>query len=213
MRQRGRPITLSEEDLLDAALEVFLESGLDATTADVAKRAKFSEGAIFHRYKTKEALLLAVLERQLLSIPDFEDLASLVGKGDIADHLFRLAMALVEKTRTLFPLLMLAFSSPLKMSELMPRGHTARVRLIRILARYFEAEARLGRLERLDSEILARAFFGCVHEYVSAELFEAAGGQLPLPEASYLRGMIHILLEGVTRKSPAKAGGRRRTRT
>jgi AcrR family transcriptional regulator len=212
MRQRGRPITLSEEDLLDAALEVFLQRGLDATTADVAKQAKISEGAIFHRYKTKEALLLAVLERQLLSTPEFEELASVAGKGDIADHLFRLAMALVEKTRTLFPLLMLAFSSPIKMSELMGRGHPARVRLVRILARYFEAEARLGRLQRIDSEILARTFWGSVHEYVMAELFE--GGPLLLPEASYLRGIIHVLLEGVKAKDPAgvvAAERRRRT--
>jgi AcrR family transcriptional regulator len=210
MRSRGRPITLSEDDLLAAALEVFLERGLDATTADVAKQAKISEGAIFHRYKTKEALYLAVLERQLMSIPEFDDLASVAGEGEIADHLFKLATALVERTRTLFPLLMLAFGSPIKMSELLAHGHPARVRVLRNLARYFEAEARLGRLRRVDFEILARAFHGAVHEYVMAELFEGVGGAAPLPEASYIRGVIRMLLEGVMAKGSAPA--RRRTR-
>jgi AcrR family transcriptional regulator len=200
MRTRGRPITVPEEDLLDAALEVFLRRGLDATTADVARHAKISEGAIFHRYKTKEALLLAVLERQLMSNPELEQLASVTGQGEIAEHLFRLAMAMVEKARTMFPLLMLAFGSPIRMAELSARAHPSRVRLVRILTRYFEAEVRLGRIERMDCEIVARTFWGGMQEYVMAELFEGTGGKLPLPEASYLRGMIQMLLHGVLPK-------------
>ena len=212
MRQRGRPTVIPEEQILNAALEVFLERGLDATTVDVAKRANISEGAIFHRYKTKEALLLAVLERQLMSPTEFDELASMAGQGDIADNLFRLAMALVEKARTMYPLLMLAFSSPIRMRELSSHADPARVRVVRTLARYFEAEARLGRLERMDAEILARTFFGSVADYTMAELFEGTAGPLPLPEASYLRGMIHILLHGVACESPATASRGRRNR-
>ncbi len=56
MRTRGRPITLTDDDLLDAARAVFLARGVDATTTEIARRARISESVIFHRYKTKEAL-------------------------------------------------------------------------------------------------------------------------------------------------------------
>ena len=69
MRVRGRPITLTDDELLEAARAVFLARGLDATTAEIAKRARISESVIFHRYKTKEALFSAVVERQLVMPP------------------------------------------------------------------------------------------------------------------------------------------------
>ncbi len=205
MRSRGRPITLSEEDLLASAREVFLERGLDATTAEVARRARISESVIFHRYKTKEALLLAVLERELVVPPEFEALAALVGEGEIAEHLFRVATTLVDKARTMYPFLMMALSSPVRMSELhehMSHAHPHRVRMLRLLAAYFEAEAQLGRLRRLDSEILARTFFGGIEHYVMSELFERSDGLRPLPEASYLRGMVNVLLDGALPRAP-----------
>ena len=209
---RGRPFAIPEERILDAALDVFLERGLDATIEDVAGHASISEGAVFHRYKTKEALLLAVFEREILSLHNFGELESRAGKGAIEDHLFELATSVIAKARRLFPLLMLAFGSPINLSELRSRGIPAQDQLIRFLTRYFELEVRLGRIERTDCEILARIFSGGVHQYVMTELFEG-GGPLPLPEVTFLRGMIHILLHGVTRRSPAGATRGLRTKT
>ena len=58
---RGRPPTIDSEKLLAAAREVFLERGIRATTLEVAQRARVSEGSLFHRFKTKEALFRAAL--------------------------------------------------------------------------------------------------------------------------------------------------------
>lgn len=196
MPQRGRPITLSEDDLLAAAFEVFRERGLDATTADVARKARISEGAIFHRYRTKEALILAVLERQLLALAELGDLAAEVTEGDLAERLLELAMALVERARTLSPLLMLALGSPIKLGELLRRVYPARLRLIDTLARALRAEARRGQLRRVDCQLLARLFWGSVHERVTAELFEG-GGCARRRETAYFKGVIAMLLDGV----------------
>src|SRR5262249_6361016 len=137
MTLRGRPITLSERDLLDAARQVFLERGLDATTAEIAQRAKISESVIFHRYKTREALAIAVFERQIRMPAAFERLSSVVGKGEIAEHMFEVATSLIDLSKTVLPLMMIAFSSPTKMPhfhERVCRPHPIRLRMIRLLS-------------------------------------------------------------------------------
>jgi AcrR family transcriptional regulator len=213
MRTRGRPVTLSEHRLLDAARDIFLERGLDATTAQIARRAHISESVIFHRYKTKEALFIAVCERQLVLPPQLEQLGSLVGHGVIADHLYDVASAFLDMTVAVLPFFMMAFASSGKVvAEYVRRPHPIRVRAVRAVAGYFEAEARLGRIGPADPEILARMFLGGISQYVMAEYFETAGQRLPLPRATYLRGMIDVLLHGASVRPLNYRVGTRKTR-
>ncbi len=68
-----------------------------------------------------------------------------------------------------------------------------------------------GRRRRpADPELLAHTFWGSVHEYVMAELFESGGPQRQ-PVEGYLRGVIDLLLEGLIRRD-GPGGGSRRTR-
>ena len=60
---RGRPPSITDEAILDAARAVFVEEGVGATTAKIAERAGISESVLFHRYKTKEALFISHLSR------------------------------------------------------------------------------------------------------------------------------------------------------
>jgi AcrR family transcriptional regulator len=47
--------------LLDAAAEVFSEQGLDASTAEIARRAGVGQGTVFRRFPTKEHLIAAIV--------------------------------------------------------------------------------------------------------------------------------------------------------
>jgi AcrR family transcriptional regulator len=47
--------------LLDAAAEVFSEQGLDASTAEIARRAGVGQGTVFRRFPTKEHLIVALV--------------------------------------------------------------------------------------------------------------------------------------------------------
>src|SRR6478609_5715637 len=60
--RRGRPPTIDSQRLLSVARDVFLERGIRATTLEVAERAGVSEGALFHRFKSKEALFSAAMD-------------------------------------------------------------------------------------------------------------------------------------------------------
>jgi AcrR family transcriptional regulator len=47
--------------LLDAAVEVFAEHGLDASTAEIARRAGVGQGTVFRRFPTKDDLVAAIV--------------------------------------------------------------------------------------------------------------------------------------------------------
>ena len=52
----ARPVTISDEQILDAARAVFTEKGPRATTAEIAERAGVSEGILFKRFGNKAGL-------------------------------------------------------------------------------------------------------------------------------------------------------------
>jgi len=53
-----RPVSIQDEVILNAARELFLERGLDVATSEIAARAGVSQGTIFKRFRTKQALFI-----------------------------------------------------------------------------------------------------------------------------------------------------------
>ncbi len=146
MRLRGRPISITDDSLLDAARDVFLSRGLEATTQEIARRARISESVIFYRYKTKEALFAAVFERQIVLPEAFARLAEAAGKSTLAAHLLDAGRGVVTMMSAMMPFMMMAFSSPVKLSMVHQRTrqpHPVMGEMIQRLATYFKAEARL----------------------------------------------------------------------
>jgi AcrR family transcriptional regulator len=206
MRSRGRPQTISDDDLLEAARAVYLARGIDATTPEIAKRARISESVIFHRYKTKEALFTAVFERQMVMPPAFARLPALVGKGEIADHLFDAGMGLCEMMQSVMPFLIMSLSST-KMNVLRKRvrePHPLKRQMIDLLSGYCESEARAGRLRLSRGEIFARTYLGGIMQYVMSEHVEPLQDALAIPE--FLRGLIDLLMCGATPPRARKRG-------
>jgi AcrR family transcriptional regulator len=198
MPVRGRPITLSDDDLLDVARKVFLDRGLDATTAEIAQRARISESVIFHRYKTKEALFTAVFEKQMAMPAAFARLPALVGRGKIADHLFDAGVGIAEMMQSMLPLMMMALSST-RMNVLRKHArtpHPLKRQMLELLAGYCDSEVRAGRLRKVKGEVFARTFLGGIFQYALGQHVEAAPVPLDVPD--FLRGMIDLLLSGAS---------------
>jgi AcrR family transcriptional regulator len=208
MKVRGRPTSIPEDDILDAARDLFRDRGLDATTAEIAERAGISESIIFYRYKTKEALFAAVVDHLVVVPPGLERLSERVGKGELAEHLLEIGTALIAGMEQVLPFLMMAWSSPRlhQFCQQMRQPNPAHVRTIKLIAGYFDAEARAGRLRPVDPEILARGFLGGIVDYVMQQHLHGAD-MLPLPATTFLRGFVHILLDGA--RAPAVVKGRR----
>lgn len=84
----ARPPKITNEDILAAARQVFLEQGMGASTLDIAERAGISEASIFKRFSTKQALFVAamgILEKPpwLAVLVDYEPTANI--KSELTD--------------------------------------------------------------------------------------------------------------------------------
>lgn len=55
----------NRERIVAAAMEVFAERGLEASTAEIAARAGVGEATLFRRFPTKEDLVTAIVQMQL----------------------------------------------------------------------------------------------------------------------------------------------------
>jgi AcrR family transcriptional regulator len=212
MKLRGRPTSIPEDDILDAARDLFLARGFDATTAQIAERAGISESIIFYRYKTKEALFAAVVERLVVVPPELERLSERVGKGDIAETMFEVGAAMIAAMDQVLPFMMIAWSAPTRLAQFCARmrePNPAHVRTIKLIATYFDAEARAGRLRAVDPEILARGFMGGIIDYVMQQHLHGLDS-LPMPTVTFLRGFVNILLDGARVHAGAPTRGSRR---
>jgi AcrR family transcriptional regulator len=82
--------------ILAAAEEVFADSGPDASTEEVARRAGVAIGTVFRHFPTKADLLRALMKRLLQQITD--DAADLIAHADPTTALFEFFTRLVDRT-------------------------------------------------------------------------------------------------------------------
>ena len=209
-RHRGRPPTIDSEKLLTVAREVFLERGIRATTLEVAQRAGVSEGSLFHRFKTKEALFRAAMRFDEDELPAL--LSSAIDKLDSAEvreALFQFAHDILELSRVALPLTMMSWSNrPDGTTPFDGRRQRFMVQL-RQFAAYLERQMQAGVLRQMDAEIFARAFLGSVHQFCMSRI---CGDELMLPEGMYLRGLVDLLLVGALAEPARSKPARRVTR-
>ena len=193
----ARPAHITDEQILTAAREVFLERGFQATSAEVAKRAGVAEGSIFKRFKTKHALFIAAMK---MEEPEWmRGLEKRTGKGDLKQNLVELGLEIVGFFRQLMPLMMMAWSNPgpSGLPEVLSEPNPPPLRAIKRLASFFESEIRAHRLRRHDAEIIARAYLGGLQNYVFMELLLKAQDELPLPAEMHVRGLVSLLWNGL----------------
>lgn len=195
----ARPAIIQDSSILDAARDVFLSRGFRATTAEVAARAGVSEGSIFKRFRSKFELFQAAMG-SLDELPPFaKGLIESAGTGDLPQRLFALGGGLAEHLRRVVPLHLMAWSNPGPdgAPQMYEREDAGPLAVIKIVAGYFAAEMRAGRLARRDPEIVARTFIGAVHNFVVVDLLFRAQDTMPMPEETFLRGLIDVLLRGM----------------
>jgi AcrR family transcriptional regulator len=192
-----RPTTITTEQILDAAREVFLAKGIQATTAEVARRAGIAEGSIFNRFRTKQELFLRAMEPTLQDPEFLRKLEQRVGNGEVRENLLEFGNEMLAFLRGIVPLMMMSWSN--RECGLPP--HLAApdpppVRALRRITAYFEAEMALGRLRRHDPEILGRVFMGSLQNYVFLELLLKAHHETPMPVEAYLCGVVELIWTG-----------------
>lgn len=195
-RPRGRPRLISDAHILDVAREVFLSRGIQATAEEVAERAHVSEGTIFHRFKSKDALFRAAMRFDPDAMPAFvESCARRVGKGDLRERLLHFASRMLELGRTAVPVMMMSWSNPTgeyRLDKLIGKRDGYQ-RAFRAVCDFFSRELSARELHHEKSELLARIFMGSLHHYCMSELF-ASVGTSSAARSEFTAGLVDVLL-------------------
>lgn len=183
----GRPPQITTDQILEAARTLFLERGPSVTTAEIAECAGCSEGTLFRRFPTKEALFVKAVA--CVDLPAWDELSTPRAPDEsIEDRLQRIAEAVVDMMLQLMPRVMMMKSrlnlSPAEMFASL--GASPPAEAIRQLTRYLEAERRSGAVVTADPEVVARIFLGALHHYAFCE-HAGINDLLPMPRESFLR--------------------------
>jgi AcrR family transcriptional regulator len=148
-------------ELMASARQRFLRRGFHASSLEqVAEEAGFTIGAVYSRFGSKADLFLAILDERIDQlVAEVAQVAALDQPlGDHAELLAGRRMALLEREREWFPLV-LEFWSHAARDERLRREFGARhERLVAAYAGLIEADyARLGLPLPMAPEVLARA--------------------------------------------------------
>jgi len=208
----ARPTTIDDDLLLKTAKEVFLRRGLRATTAEIAAEAGVSQGSLFKRFKSKQALFRAAMNLngdpgQPLPI----NLDERVGKGKVEDTLKDLGNLLVKKFFGIIPTTMMDWSSREGDEDESAEscgpalsGPEKAVKGIQMISQYLSKEVELGRIQCSNTEILAQTFVGAVWHYAFLQVTMGEVHKKPLTAAQFVDGMVKTLMAGVAPKVKAR---------
>jgi AcrR family transcriptional regulator len=81
--------------IMAAAADVFAERGLDASTAEIARRAGVGEATLFRRFPTKTELVIAIVGEQMDRVADLTE--QCLAEPDPWDAIERFFVAIVEQ--------------------------------------------------------------------------------------------------------------------
>lgn len=195
---RGRPPTIESAHLLAVARDVFLEHGIRATTLEVAERAGVSEGVLFHRFKSKEGLFSAAMEFDREEAPRRVMQAVEAIQGlEVREAIVQLGTTLLEVGRVALPIMMMSWSNPQPCTVPILDNKRSKFRdVLKALGGYFERQMELGKLRRMDSEVLARTLLGALHHFTMTRILLENDDGAIMPEGMFVRGLADLILNG-----------------
>jgi len=193
----GRHITITDKQILDAAREVFVEEGFGVKTAKIALRAGVSEGTIFKRYQTKEALFFAALEIE--QHPAWHrQTERLITDWDGKDGLVSLFVSILVYLNDIMPRMITTIGShvgmPPKPFEGLPED--PRKRDQRVLSQFLQKAMDAGYLRPCSTETLAHILIGAAIEATFNTMFDKRP-RTPLEMRAQAESMLDVLWNGI----------------
>ena len=98
VRSKRQDAQANRERVLDAALDVFSEQGIEGSTETIATRAGVGVATVFRHFPSKRELLEAALERMITQLA--ESLEQLAEREDAEEAFFEALERVVERAGT-----------------------------------------------------------------------------------------------------------------
>ena len=200
---RAQKSAQTRAQLMASARQLFLRRGFHAASLElVAEEAGFTIGAVYSRFGSKADLFLAILDEHIDRIvADVAQVAAVDQPlGAHAELLAGHRMALLEREREWFPLVLEFWSHAARDERLREKFAARHERLVDAYAGLIEADyARLGLPLPLPPEVLARAVVAMGNGIALERL--ADPGRVP---EGLLSTMAVGFLRGVAADGPAE---------
>ncbi|WP_338026860.1 helix-turn-helix domain-containing protein [Trichormus azollae] len=155
----ARTQKITNQQILDASREIFLQQGFGGSTLEIAQKAGISEASIFKPFSTKEELFFASMGIPEKS-PLVKELEALSGKGNLKQNLIQVCLQILEFNRQVVPRLMMLRSRGTAMPEMINRPNSRPSRDLKIFTNFLEKEIEQGRLRPRDPQTIAMILLG-----------------------------------------------------
>jgi AcrR family transcriptional regulator len=158
-----------QERILDAALDVFAEAGYQQATVDeIASSAQTSKGGIYFHFPGKDAIFLALLDRSANLL-----LARVAERVSAEpDPIAKVDAALRSLVETFGSHRALARLFLVEARGAGPRFHSrladVQSRFVAFLQQHLDEAIRQGLVSPFDTEVASHAWFGALHQVVTA---------------------------------------------
>ena len=184
---RERQAEQRRNQLIDTALDLFAEKGVDgATIKDIATRVGVAQGLVYHYFDSKEDLLSAIIERHG-PVQPFSALLASVYERPAAEGLSLLAHGVYRVASERRKLLSVLAREILVRPEMRLMALGVRAQVLAIAGAYLDSRIALGELRPHDTTVTLQSLAASVVPL-------AVVGLEPEP---YITHLVEILLRGV----------------
>lgn len=180
--------------ILEAALELFVENGYHATTMnDIKLRTGLSKGALYHHYQSKKALFLALIDYwEDHSFPDFASLQTDRCAADTLRDFARLVIDTFHQKKYVFLAELEFWSLSNHDIEIRRRTRTLYARLLELFENVIQGGIRYGEFRNLNPRVCAIAVLTSLQGVIWFTIFE----QQDLTVDEYLNDVMTFIIAG-----------------
>ncbi len=191
----GRTPKITNEEILAAARQVFLEQGFGASTLVIAEKAGISEASIFKRFTTKQALFLAAMG--ITETPKWvKTLSSDRPTAPFKSELTDICEQMFAFYQEVLPRVMMMTQGNLPFPpQSMPVPPP--IRDSRLLAEFLDRAIAHGYVRSCDAMTVADMIIGAITNYVMTQNMSKSPIPLPLPKRTPIDSslFVHNLIE------------------
>ena len=205
----GRPQTISNEEMLAAARDVFLKHGAFGSTKEIARRAGISEAALFKRFSTKAQLFMAAMAPPTPGIDAIIARAAAMNSAHKALH--ALSQAVLDYFRVAIPLILPLVSHPTFGAAELPRNFetSPATNLLKAIAAYLRSENARGRLSVQDPLAASGMLVSALHSIALFEIMGFHDGAMP---PAGMRALVDALWRGLEPRTTTTTNRARKTK-
>jgi AcrR family transcriptional regulator len=171
----ARPPKITNEEILAAARQVFLEQGESGSTLEIAQKAGISEASIFKRFSTKQALFLAAIG--ISETAQYVKLLSSQPTTEIRSEIVEICTHMLGFYQEVMPRVMMMMT---KTKSSLPPMVPPPLRDAQLFAGYLDRAIAQGHLKPCDAMTLAHAIVGAIQNYAMTQTI-ATNIPFPIP--------------------------------